>query len=584
MANLGKQQVSSKQKPKLVQKKSVVEQGNFPETVPNVTAATATTDLSDYHEPESGEMIANVMRSHLTPNSTSTATLADNNQLLALKRQDSEGNFSPTNQLKAAPRISLPTAEVVQTKLTIGEPNDRYEQEANRVATSVVRQINLPSGTQGEVVQGKEKEGHGLRKKPQLMVQRQEAIGGGEASTELASAINSAKGSGQPLDAGLQQSMGQAMGADFSGVSVHTNKQSDQLNQSIQAKAFTTEQDVFFRQGAYEPGSREGQELIAHELTHVVQQNGEAVQRKSEASSMTTQISTIGSQNQESVQREIVGNIAKDKGQFQKGIEPYKKLKFSEVQSWLKKAHEHKTKFSTYEEIVIALWPDEECATKAREALEAKKKQEEQERIKRENKAWYDTEYPGNELGTYYRGESDNKAVDRGGYTAREPLTVEEARKEVRRWFGTGGIPFSEHVAWIRKNETLNGKRTLIATGNDKGCMGYGVGGDRYVRQIKIDGLKEIPGSEITEDILGVPLTASKEMKPTLVINADTVEEATVIAVKGVGGDMSGETTFFTTIPLAKTKLIYKGNKDDTTQVVGWLYGPDAIPDANKWS
>jgi hypothetical protein len=76
--------------------------------------------------------------------------------------------------------------------------------------------------------------------------------------------------------------MGQAMGADFSGVKVHTDSQSDQLNQSIQAKAFTTGQDVFFRQGAYEPSSRGGQELIAHELTHVVQQNGGAVQRSPE--------------------------------------------------------------------------------------------------------------------------------------------------------------------------------------------------------------------------------------------------------------------------------------------------------------
>jgi hypothetical protein len=73
--------------------------------------------------------------------------------------------------------------------------------------------------------------------------------------------------------------MGQAMGADFSGVKVHTDSQSDQLNKSIQAKAFTTGQDVFFRQGAYEPSSRGGQELIAHELTHVVQQ-GASVQRK----------------------------------------------------------------------------------------------------------------------------------------------------------------------------------------------------------------------------------------------------------------------------------------------------------------
>jgi hypothetical protein len=66
--------------------------------------------------------------------------------------------------------------------------------------------------------------------------------------------------------------MEREFGADFGGVRVHTGAQADILARSIQAKAFTTGQDVFFRQGAYEPGLRGGQELIAHELTHVVQQ------------------------------------------------------------------------------------------------------------------------------------------------------------------------------------------------------------------------------------------------------------------------------------------------------------------------
>jgi hypothetical protein len=105
------------------------------------------------------------------------------------------------------------------------------------------------------------------------LVQRRENLGGGEASPDLESSIQSARGGGKSLDVNLQTKMGQAMGADFSGVKVHTDSQSDQLNQSIQAKAFTTGQDVFFRQGAYEPSSRGGQELIAHELTHVVQQS-----------------------------------------------------------------------------------------------------------------------------------------------------------------------------------------------------------------------------------------------------------------------------------------------------------------------
>ena len=64
------------------------------------------------------------------------------------------------------------------------------------------------------------------------------------------------------------------MGADFSQVKVHTDAHADQLSRSIQANAFTTGNDVFFKQGAYDPSSSSGQELLAHELTHVIQQNG----------------------------------------------------------------------------------------------------------------------------------------------------------------------------------------------------------------------------------------------------------------------------------------------------------------------
>ncbi|PZV12173.1 MAG: hypothetical protein DCF20_18080 [Pseudanabaena sp.] len=169
---------------------------------------------------------------------------------------------------------------MIQAKLSIGEPNDKYEQEAYATASKVVQQINSP--TQDQSVQREAmEEDEELQMKS--LVQRRENLGGGEASTDLESSIQSARGSGQSLDSSLQTKMGQAMGADFSGVKVHTDSQSDQLNKSIQAKAFTTGQDVFFRQGAYEPSSRGGQELIAHELTHVLQQNGGAVQRVSKA-------------------------------------------------------------------------------------------------------------------------------------------------------------------------------------------------------------------------------------------------------------------------------------------------------------
>ncbi|MEH2362942.1 eCIS core domain-containing protein [Nostoc sp.] len=204
--------------------------------------------------------------------------------------------------------ISRNKPQPIQAKLTIGEPGDKYEQEADRVASQVVQQINTPSAaqsTQRKSLQRQDAAAEEIQTKPSIsvlqrsplptqlqlevkpedeelqaksIIQGRDARGAGEASTDVESTINSARGGGMPLDAGLQRSMGQAMGADFSGVKVHTDSQADHLNQSIQARAFTTGQDVFFRQGEYNPGSRGGQELLAHELTHVVQQNGGATQ------------------------------------------------------------------------------------------------------------------------------------------------------------------------------------------------------------------------------------------------------------------------------------------------------------------
>jgi len=92
--------------------------------------------------------------------------------------------------------------------------------------------------------------------------------------------IDGARGSGQTMDRFTLDRMESSFGADFSGVRIHTDARADDLSQSLAARAFTTGQDVFFRQGEYDPGSTAGRELLAHELTHVVQQNGDGIRRK----------------------------------------------------------------------------------------------------------------------------------------------------------------------------------------------------------------------------------------------------------------------------------------------------------------
>ncbi|WP_445633475.1 hypothetical protein NSTC745_05139 [Nostoc sp. DSM 114161] len=176
----------------------------------------------------------------------------------------------------------------VQTKLTINQPGDIYEHQADTVARQVMQKISQPQNQQfiqHEAFPETELQRKFLVGSATPVVQRQ---GGGVVSTSnLETSIERGRQNGQPLSDDIRQPMEQAFGADLSGVKIHTDSRSHELNQTIQARAFTTGQDIFFRQGEYNPGSYQGKELLAHELTHVVQQNGSAIGRQTDSSATT---------------------------------------------------------------------------------------------------------------------------------------------------------------------------------------------------------------------------------------------------------------------------------------------------------
>jgi hypothetical protein len=89
-------------------------------------------------------------------------------------------------------------------------------------------------------------------------------------------------GGGAPLDAALQKRMQPQLGADLSGVKVHTGAESAKAAEDLGARAFAVDGAVHFGHGEYAPGTKEGDRLIAHELTHVVQGQRSGVQAKSE--------------------------------------------------------------------------------------------------------------------------------------------------------------------------------------------------------------------------------------------------------------------------------------------------------------
>jgi hypothetical protein len=97
---------------------------------------------------------------------------------------------------------------------------------------------------------------------------------GGAVHPSVEKAISSSRGSGASLDKGVQEKFAPQLGDSLSDVKVHSDSTADALARSVSARAFATGSDVYFAQGEYQPGTASGDKLLAHELTHVVQQRG----------------------------------------------------------------------------------------------------------------------------------------------------------------------------------------------------------------------------------------------------------------------------------------------------------------------
>jgi len=112
-----------------------------------------------------------------------------------------------------------------------------------------------------------------------LQKKNEGAAGGGN---DVESSLKSSKGNGSAMDDNTRSSMESGFGADFSGVRIHTDSNAVQMNKSLGSQAFANGSDVYFNEGKYNPSSKDGQHLLAHELTHTVQQgaSGTKVQKQ----------------------------------------------------------------------------------------------------------------------------------------------------------------------------------------------------------------------------------------------------------------------------------------------------------------
>ena len=152
----------------------------------------------------------------------------------------------------------------IQAKLKIGQPGDVYEQEADRVAEEVMR---MP---EPQVQRHPEEE----KKKKEIGILQTKQIVGmtPEVTTELESCIQALRSGGQLLPKSIRVFFEPRFGYDFSHVRVHADTGAADVTRTVNARAFTLGRDVVFAQGQYATDTTEGKRLMAHELTHVVQQ------------------------------------------------------------------------------------------------------------------------------------------------------------------------------------------------------------------------------------------------------------------------------------------------------------------------
>lgn len=98
----------------------------------------------------------------------------------------------------------------------------------------------------------------------------------GVVHPDVESAIAASRGRGRPLDHGVSERLESTLGESIGDVRVHTGDHAAAMARAVSARAFTVGSDIFFASGEYSPGTSSGNELLAHELTHVVQQRGAA--------------------------------------------------------------------------------------------------------------------------------------------------------------------------------------------------------------------------------------------------------------------------------------------------------------------
>jgi hypothetical protein len=173
-------------------------------------------------------------------------------------------------------------SDTVRMKMTVNKPGDKFEQQADNMASRVtqmpekkVQKETLPE----EKVQKETLPEEKVQKKDGEKLQRKVGDGSDGVPAAAQTAIKNNTTGGQPLSSNVRGYMEPRFGADFRNVRIHSDAESSGLSNQLGARAFTYQNHIFFSSDQYQPGTSEGKQLLAHELTHTLQQGSSPLQK-----------------------------------------------------------------------------------------------------------------------------------------------------------------------------------------------------------------------------------------------------------------------------------------------------------------
>lgn len=208
--------------------------------------------------------------------------------------------------------MSLGVGPNVQCSLAIGAVNDPLEQEADVMADKVMRMLvpdnNNSWGEGSDSIQRKcaqcEEDDKVHRKPLAASITRftqAKGAAGGNAGKSITNQINSTRGGGTRMDSATKSFMENSFSTDLSDVKIHTGDYAAQMSREMNAQAFTVGKDIYFNSGKYNPHTNDGKHLLAHELTHTMQQ-GNAAARKIQKRDMQFNPALIAQQLREAME------------------------------------------------------------------------------------------------------------------------------------------------------------------------------------------------------------------------------------------------------------------------------------------